>query len=103
MTWTHPPLETRRGFIVNYTIIVTEYNEEGIIGERTVSVPGNRTYVLITGIGYDSVYLCNKDLVFILPPELKEYSNLTLKISAETVTGTGPIDTTCCILIVTGG
>ncbi len=34
---------------------------------------------------------------------LNEYSNISLKLAAETVEGIGPTDIICCILIVTGG
>ena len=34
---------------------------------------------------------------------LKEYSNISLILAAETIKGNGPTEIICCILIVTGG
>ncbi len=51
VSWDNVPLEDRRGFVIQFNIVVTEYDSAGadVGGERIISVPGNKRYSLITG------------------------------------------------------
>ena len=49
VSWDNVPLEDRRGFVILFNIVITEYGADVGGGERTISVPGNKRYSLITG------------------------------------------------------
>ena len=51
VSWDNVPFEDRKGFVIQFNIVVTEYDSYGadVGGERTIAIPGNKMYSLITG------------------------------------------------------
>ena len=54
ISWQPPPVEKRRGFITQYTVVV-RYEEKGEIKNKTYMVP--EQYVIITGIRFPRIVM----------------------------------------------